>query len=321
MSKPTLYITLLLFTVFLFTGCSKEKSIGSLTIIDSLDTSENIENSLSHCTSLKVYNDKLFILDGSKINVYDVTDGAFKRTFGKSGKGPGEFNYANDFCICRDTVYVADSGNFRVQTYNIAGDYLSSYKYKMPWKINCFEHSLYVLPPTRHPGTFVSSYRNNSFSTEFDLDPILKENNIDKTEVDFLIFNDAKMFVLPFENGKFFFIDEDNKMTRCNFSNLLEEKQLIRIVDYVINDSYLYIVASTFTEKEGEENLDTTTEIKEFFNINEYLLKINSKFEIETQYSIPQNVLVNEQSLAIKDNFVFIYDAMSGLVYKLKMEN
>lgn len=49
-------------------------------------------------------------------------DGTFRRTVGKRGSAPGEFNFPCDLAITRSAVWVADAGNHRVQALNDTGD-------------------------------------------------------------------------------------------------------------------------------------------------------------------------------------------------------
>jgi len=71
----------------------------------------------------------VYVLDRSDhaVRVYEK-NGRFLKTFGRRGQGPGEFNTPSGISILKGNLYVADSGNARIQILSRAGDYLSSLK-------------------------------------------------------------------------------------------------------------------------------------------------------------------------------------------------
>ena len=51
-------------------------------------------------------------------------DGTLLRTIGGPGVEPGAFNYPTHLCCAHNTLVVADSGNFRIQLFNLNGDFI-----------------------------------------------------------------------------------------------------------------------------------------------------------------------------------------------------
>lgn len=75
--------------------------------------------------SLKVYKENLFIIDrlSQKLYKYDLNGENGKIIVG-SGKGNGQLCFPYDLIIKDDLIYVADGGNYRVQVFDIHGNYL-----------------------------------------------------------------------------------------------------------------------------------------------------------------------------------------------------
>jgi DNA-binding beta-propeller fold protein YncE len=72
---------------------------------------------------------QIYILDSKDNNIKIFqTDGSFIKTVGRGGSGPGEFQRPWIFQIIGDKIYVADSGNRRVQIITKNGEYERSYK-------------------------------------------------------------------------------------------------------------------------------------------------------------------------------------------------
>lgn len=67
----------------------------------------------------------IYLVDGVNNRVVVVDGkGQFKFTFGKQGRGKGEFNYPLGIDISDDgQVFIADSGNHRIQVFNLNGGF------------------------------------------------------------------------------------------------------------------------------------------------------------------------------------------------------
>jgi DNA-binding beta-propeller fold protein YncE len=69
---------------------------------------------------------RLYVADtrGHNIRVYNTTDGTFLFEFGKRGKEDGEINFPTNLFIRNGKVYVTDTGNFRIQIFDLEGKFL-----------------------------------------------------------------------------------------------------------------------------------------------------------------------------------------------------
>lgn len=89
-----------------------------------------IQHSFRQPSDVVVGNNKnVYVLDGvnNKIKVFNL-QGDYLFSFGKTGKGKGEFHFPLGIGIDNnDRIYVADSGNHRVQIFTPDGAYLSQF--------------------------------------------------------------------------------------------------------------------------------------------------------------------------------------------------
>lgn len=66
--------------------------------------------------------------DEHRVRVFDLTDGTLIRDIGKRGTGPGDLNLPRDAAIGPDNrLYVVDGGNFRVQVFELDGNFQSTF--------------------------------------------------------------------------------------------------------------------------------------------------------------------------------------------------
>ena len=62
-----------------------------------------------------------------RIRVYNAKTGEYLFDIGKRGSGPGELNLPRDVAIYKDKLYVVDSGNFRIQIFDLEGKFIKSF--------------------------------------------------------------------------------------------------------------------------------------------------------------------------------------------------
>lgn len=59
-------------------------------------------------------------------------DGKFVRKIGKIGRGPGEYNGINNFCVILDTIYVSNPGKRSLLKYSFDGAFCGEIKFNYP---------------------------------------------------------------------------------------------------------------------------------------------------------------------------------------------
>jgi len=106
-------------------------------------------------SDVAVSKNTLYVVDGSKHRVvaFDL-DGRYRFQFGGQGSGPGQLNYPVGIDVAGDKIYVADSGNKRIQVFNNKGKALHSFPVKFRKKIL---RPVDVLMDTRKQELYVSS--------------------------------------------------------------------------------------------------------------------------------------------------------------------
>jgi DNA-binding beta-propeller fold protein YncE len=75
------------------------------------------------------YEDKLFVCDvkGHKIHVLDKKTGDPLYEIGKPGSAEGELFHPSNICIYNESLYVSDTTNFRIQEFDLEGNFLRAY--------------------------------------------------------------------------------------------------------------------------------------------------------------------------------------------------
>lgn len=73
--------------------------------------------------------DRLYVADprAHKVKVYNTADGKFLFEIGKRGNEDGELNFPTNLFIHDGKLYVSDTGNFRIQIFNLDGKFLKKF--------------------------------------------------------------------------------------------------------------------------------------------------------------------------------------------------
>ena len=78
----------------------------------------------------------LYVMEGGMYGVKGVLvfdqDGRFVRQIGRAGAGPGEFRQPAAFGWHGDTLWVLDNALYRVTSFNLAGEFVDSWRYERP---------------------------------------------------------------------------------------------------------------------------------------------------------------------------------------------
>jgi len=111
-------------------------------------TSGGVTNSRDCC----VEDGKIYVMNYSRVSIFDAESLSYLSYFGSSGTGDGQFN--NAFSICSDGqhLYVADRDNHRIQKFTLAGQFVSKIgsqgsgddQFDFPYCIRYYDSKLYI---------------------------------------------------------------------------------------------------------------------------------------------------------------------------------
>ncbi len=321
-------ITITLMGFIIISGCTgTEEKIGSMTVIDSLDISDDIDHSLSFCSAINVYKDELFITDQDKFNVYDLNDFSFKRSFGKKGRSPGEYLGASDFLIENDTIYVCDMVNSRLQLLDITGNYIKSVKSQFPQMIEKWNDDIYVLSFNRMPTYTMWKYKNGILGEELKLGELREKsgftlNNVEEMETNCILFNNDLLFIRYFFPDKFHILNDKGMFEEHQLTKTLANLKLNSMSTATVQNNKLYVVATHVREELINKDVEYTSsrQFKTAGISTEYLLIFNDKYEMERRYEFPVNSFTYYNTLVIYDDYIMVFDAGSDVIYRYRLE-
>lgn len=87
---------------------------------------------LNNPSFLRFYSNRIYVVDGTSINIYSLKDRALLKRFGKSGEGPGEFKRFAELNISGNKLIVTSQG--RISQYSLEGGFIN--EKKMPDNIS-----------------------------------------------------------------------------------------------------------------------------------------------------------------------------------------
>ncbi len=304
--------------VFLFImGCTSEKKVihGSLVPVDSLDVSENIEHCLKYVTASRLIDNNIYATDGSSFNVYSK-DFKLLNSFGKKGKGPGEFMFATDFRCMDDTLYISDLVNGRVQKHDLKGNYLKSEKSMLPMKVLKTADKIVISNHTGRPDFGVYSIVNG----------IAQDTIIIKPKLDSLFSREFFLGVGSFNGDVIFYLadsqtldvtfvklNQDESLSILDIDKYLKERQHQFIFDVAEKDGKLYVLASS-------EMTDDMFQGGSTAGVTEYIFVFDSDYKLIADYKMPEGILGNMNTLIIDEDYMYAGCFSDPVIYKMKVQ-
>ncbi len=205
-------------------------------------------------SAVDVFKDRVIVLDGinGRVAVFK-TDGTPLFYFGKKGQEPGEFKSPLGLTVdTRGRIYVADTGNHRIQIFDPNGRHLSSFKLA-PWG------QAYNLPEN-------SQKNGNSYATKlkeegygFPSDPtdlVLDEKN----KRLFIVDNDNHRIIVYTLDGKFVKeigeVGFENGQFRYPYSIVIDKKGMFYVVDVLNTRVQVFNNEGLFVRNIGEWGIE-----------------------------------------------------------------
>ncbi len=119
-----------------------DKGVNKLNVSEFADTilyiplETNSKSLLGGVFRTQITEDGILINSLGKLFLFSK-DGKFIRQIGKQGKGPGEYQFVNDFVAVRDTIFISPSSKQTLIKYSINGDFIEELSlpdhFRMTW--------------------------------------------------------------------------------------------------------------------------------------------------------------------------------------------
>lgn len=310
-------ILILLAAVFCM-SCSKEKKLeGNLLLADSLNWNENTENVLGNIVTVKSYKENIYVLEPSRVSLYDFNSFKYIKSFGKQGSGPGEFKAAFDLCIANDTIYICDTANSRIQKFTLTGEYIDSFRYPLPFCLQTMEDTLFVMNYFKRPDLKISKIKNDIVIHELKIGKMVEDKGMSKYYKFFRVL-DNKLILTMMSNSEFnMFEVSDSSLTTFN---CISDPEISEISACTGHSGNFYVIA---VHKDNNDVIKTesSAEHKKHLGMTEYLQIYDNELKLKKVFKIPDHILTGLSVLDVKDNYVLISDAFSNVLYKIRMEN
>ena len=302
------------------TSMEKNK-ISQLYCVDSLNWEENTNYVLSTCLAMETFDEKLFVLDGESINVFNNNTMKYLYSISKKGKGPGEIFFAQDLCFFKDQLVVADPVNSRIQYFDLNGNYLKSLKLQTPWRCFTYNDNLYTHTISQYPSFTVYKVLEDSTQIVYNFDNIINDDTQKNEESFFLKGNYEDYVVYRKNGGNYFYRLLDENLTKLEMPDIISGMNITGITNAVFKNEKYYVIATSYNTFSTDKELTSEKQRKIKLGVKEYLLVFNNNFEFERAFLFPLNILSSANTLAITSDYIFVRNHYSDVIYKLKMEN
>lgn len=280
-----------------------------LTIVDSLESEE-----IGSVESMNIIDDKLFVVEKGqhKFMIIDTKTLEIVDSLGSPGQGPLEFKNPKSIYALNNNILIYDLGNSRFQVLDAEYELLNTFKSPLIWATKKINSTIYASTPGILPNPKIYSLDELGNTTDvLSLDPIfdkLKLKSFDK-DCKFWIENDEVILTLRFSNKLYKLGSEGNFAELENPLSKMKHNKLGDIQQY--NKGFL--VSSSYPVKENIFKDDT------YFQ--GHLLYYENK-ELSQIYEIPRPVDFGYvEHWVTDDEYIYIFDPFSSILYKLKIND
>lgn len=269
--------------------------------ITRLDLQSNEKVFLGYIFDVKFANNKLFIVEASRISIFDI-DGKFIQFLGKYGEGPGEYHRIKSLDIDEESGLIYLSSYNKILVYNLEFDLVNERKLDFPVQyLKVLNDELYVL--SEEVGLQVN-------------DKFLNKTQFLKLDKSFNVLDSLPFRSIYFENKQvggypFRFWLSDLNDDYFLYVPVLTPENFIRDTLYQVKDGS--IIPSVRFEFERGQSLNAngyqTLLLYNIFNSNSYYI---------LEYDIDWKRYMFLYDKRTKENFNFeggIYDHVGDIVF------
>lgn len=316
-------------------GCnSKFKSIPSLK--PERSKSEFRDSTYFSSTwNIQRYNGAFFITDSRNERVLELDASLdLMRSFGRAGRGPGEFNFIGSIVAHADSLYVYDGGGMRFHVYSLEGGYIRSFPVPYPLndaRIVLLKNRLYMASTyasgdsssifiTDLQGNVIKHFEKNpSANPRINLTNRLLFDSADKGEI--LAVSTSEPFVERYSaDGEFLGFFDLRRIEALKYLwDLYEENksrntrrhETVLFTDAYMDEAFLYINCAGWP---GRDNYTYLVKLE----VAERSIKLVSVFKIQGAEDYPalfQTIFVDGDTLIATDistDAIYTFD-LSGL--------
>ena len=307
--------TLLCLLLILLVACSRNTKLPDdvnpieLTIVDSLDSEE-----IGSIIRMNIIDDKLYLVERGqhKFMILDTETLEIVDSLGSQGQGPLEFKNPSSILELNNSILIYDQGNSRFQV--LDSDYKLQNTFKSPliWSAKKINDTIYASTPGMLPNPKIYSLDERGKTTDIiSLEPIfdeLKLKSFDKY-YQFFVENDELLITINFKN-KLYKVDSDGKYEELENPFSKMKNNSIRGIQSFRKG---FLVSSSYVVKENIFKEDVHFQGHLLYYVNNELSQI---------YEIPQPINFGFIENWVTDNeFIYIFDGFSSILYKLKVNN
>lgn len=342
-SRPFSFILLFLFVTV---SCSQDPSSQNLskvqrTQIDTLDLFLGIdENQISNPNYIEMLPDgRLAILDSDllKVLIYNQK-GTLSTSFGRKGKGPGEFVLPRGLHVTDSTINVVDPSLQRITQFDLDGNFIQNYNIKRRASYFGFiaagDSMEYYTVANGYNGKLVGHRNAATDSLRYfgnapvkDPPPVedreaFKEN-MNNGEVPDAVSNDLMMEYQ--DNHLYVYLRAHNRLQKYNDGELIWDTKIALPVNEVIFDNFVEQYRNSRTGfavlRYADDISATTDNIYLIWNgTREYpqqIVQVSSNGNVTNIYKLPENQEVRYTSITVDEtnNRIYLASPHSAEVY------
>lgn len=345
MKKLNVYSSLTLIVILFYSGCHQETDVPVSDInpieIDNLQLFIDFEQHglLMPWKIEYLQNGRIAVLDNQQNKVLIIDkDGELINSFGREGRGPGEFIRPNYLQISEDNLYVIDEELLRVNQFNLSGEFVQNFNIDSRQGVAMMDEEIYFEMAMGEKGSLIRHINIKENSTHYfgdamgdvnqSIDFYRETSLLRRGEIPDYFKNSVTMYYRhPY---LYIFLDAFSRLQKYSYDGQLIWDQAIDlpvneiIFNHVVERARGPVPPGAVPAYQYITSMKTVNDQAYlfWFPVEDHprsLIKIDKDGNLEAIYHIPEEVpTFSDFSIDLENNFLYLISPELGQIYRTR---
>lgn len=301
-------------------GCSNNENstVVQLIMTDSISV---VNDSLyfGRFTSINAIDNNIYTFDDTngKIMVFDAENFNMIKLFGSKGVAPEEYDFVNSIIKINDNeLWVAESGNYRIQKIDTNGNNIGIEKMQLIWKMQTLGNRIFYNNFAELPECSIFEYSNGISNPILKINEYFNKENIkhENRRYSYWISKDNIIVVSLFQNGRIVkFVNNEDVLEFQHAADNYYKIFYGGIKEF--NNHFLVSGGILWDEPAPDADMDS-------IDLTEFFAEYDKEGKLLTRYDLPSDKKgIDVYTWDVWNNYVFFFNNLESTFYKAELNH